>query len=93
MMTAQQKYERRRLVDHMSGFVMNESEAWRFQSARWGPISKCQLIALGQVVADVLQLDLVREYKRRKSTMVKWFDEYWDVIRPFIEKRVQIFTD
>ena len=62
--------------------------------ARYGPrISKEELLSLGQVVALALKLPLPREYKRRKVTMVLWFDEHYDEVMPFIRSNVKVRAD
>ena len=75
----------------MSGFVPLQSRAWKFLGQTFGTrISKEELVSLGQVVAHELDIELVREYKRRKDTMIKWFDEHLDEVREFMEHRVRI---
>jgi hypothetical protein len=89
--TPQQKYEKEWLQRQMSGFAPTECPAWQYLTARFGEkISKEELLSLGQVAAIELELDLVREYKRRKETMIKWFQNHFDVIRPFLETNLEI---
>jgi hypothetical protein len=89
--TPQQKYEKEWLDQQMAGFAPKRCPAWQYLTARYGDkISKEELLSLGQVAAIELGLDLVREYKRRKETMIKWFQIHFDVIRPFLETDLEI---
>jgi hypothetical protein len=53
-------------------------------------ISKEEIISLGQVCSIELGINLVREYKRRKETMLKWFSDHWENLLPFLETSVEI---
>jgi hypothetical protein len=89
--TPQQKYEKEWLEHEMRGFVPQESEAWKFLAERYGEkISKDELLSLGQVAAMELGLDLVRDYKRRKATMIKWFQDNLTQLRPFLETSLEV---
>lgn len=86
--------ERVWLADHLKDFSIDRSRAWSWLVARYGPrISKEELLSLGQVVALALKLPLPREYKRRKVTMVLWFDEHYDEVMPFIRSNVKVRAD
>jgi hypothetical protein len=89
--TPQQRYEKEWLEQQMSGFAPTGCPAWRYLTAKYGEkISKEELLSLGQVAAIELELDLVREYKRRKETMIKWFQIHFDVIQLFLETNLEI---
>jgi hypothetical protein len=83
--------EREWLAQKMEGFVAIESVPWKYLRERYGDrISKEEIVSLGQVCSKELNLSLFREYKRRKETMLKWFDKHWDVILPFLETKLEI---
>jgi hypothetical protein len=89
--TPQQKYEKEWLEHEMKGFQPQESEAWKFLAERYGEkISKDELLSLGQVAAMELGLALVRDYKRRKATMIKWFQDNFTRLRPFLETSLEV---
>jgi hypothetical protein len=89
--TPQQKYEKEWLQQEMKGFEPEKSEAWKFLAGRYGEkISKDELLSLGQVAAMELGITLVRDYKRRKSTMIKWFQDNLTRLRPFLEKSLEV---
>jgi hypothetical protein len=76
----------------MKNFNPQDSAPWKFLQEWWSDqISREEIVSLGQVCAHELgPLKLPLEYRRRKETMIKWFDEHWDVIRPFLENNVEI---
>jgi hypothetical protein len=79
----------------MAGFNPQDSAPWKFFQERYGErISKEEIISLGQVcVLEIKDLKLHREYRRRKATMIKWFDEHWDAIRPFLETKLEVLKN
>jgi hypothetical protein len=81
--------------DEMRDFLPYQSEPWEFLTSRYGPvISKEEIKSLGLVCSSELKIDLFRESKRRKETMLKWFSDHWQKIRPFLENNVTIvFSD
>jgi hypothetical protein len=92
--STQIRYEKEWLQKEMNGFSATESDAWRLLADLYGPkISKEQIISLGQVAAMELGLDLVREYKRRKETMVKWFQNHLTTVTPFLRTSVVILGE
>lgn len=71
-------------------FKYEECRAWKYLFRRFGKMSKMELQSLGAVVAETLDIELVREYKRRKITMIMWFEEHFDEVMPFIRNNVDI---
>ena len=51
-----------------------------------------QLLSLGRVLAKHLHLQLDREAFRRKEVLIKWFDEHFEVVIPFITHHIKIET-
>jgi hypothetical protein len=75
----------------MDGFEPEQSVPWLYLTWKYGShITKPLIVSLGQVCADELKLPLVRGYKRRKETMLKWFTLHWDIIYPFIETKLEV---
>jgi hypothetical protein len=88
------KNEKEWLEREMAGFDPQSSVPWIYLSHRYGHrISKEEIISLGQVCAIELNIVLVRDFKRRKETMLKWFSKHWDTIRPFLDTRLQVLGD
>lgn len=75
----------------IKNFDWEKSRAWTWLVGRFGPrISKEELLSLGQVVGHNTGIALTREYKRRKKTMVKWFEDNYDKVMPFIQSSVTV---
>jgi hypothetical protein len=93
-LSRQANYEKQWLEKEMRDFAPFESEAWALLTSLYGSrISKPELESLGQVVARELQIDLVREYRRRKETMIKWFQNHITILRPFLQNDVDILGE
>ena len=88
--TPQQIWEEEFLKQKLAGFRLEDSRGWKWLQARFGKIAKEELLSLGQVIAHTLNLELTREYKRRKETMIVWFDENYDTVMPFIKERIHV---
>lgn len=89
--TLQAKYEWKFINEKRQNWDASSSGAWKKLTSRFGPkISQEELLSLAQVVSVQLDIELTREYKRRKEILIKWFDENLDVIWPFIEKNVVV---
>jgi hypothetical protein len=88
--TTQQRFESEFLVREMSGFDSERSPAWQYLSARYEGLTKDTLLALGEITARQLDIPITREFKRRKETLVKWFHNNWDVVKPFLDTRVTV---
>jgi hypothetical protein len=93
-LNGQAKYEKQWFHEEMTGFDPLNSDAWALLTRLYGPrISKEEIVSLGQVAALELRIDLVREYKRRKETMIKWFQNHITVLRPFLQDCVQVLGE
>ena len=88
--TAQQLWEQKFLEEKRDNFNTYGSRAWKWLHARFGKIAKEEIISLGQVVAHSLGIELSREYKRRKETMIRWFEDNYDQVMPFIRENIQV---
>jgi len=74
-----------------SGFCWATCEAWRRLTIRFGmTISHMELLSLAKVVAHYTNIELVREAKRRKELLIKWFDDNLERVWPFIEEKIRI---
>lgn len=87
----QDKYESEFVREKLSGFEPKNSKAWINLTKRFGTkISQNQLLSIAEVVSTQLNIGLYREYKRRKEMLIKWFDENYESIWPFIENNITI---
>jgi hypothetical protein len=90
---SQTRYEKEWLEKEMEQFTATDSDAWRLLTNLYGSkISKEELLSVGQVTSIELNIELVREYKRRKETMIKWFQNHFDRIEPFLRESLTIIN-
>ena len=76
--------EKQRLDERMRGFTVDDSVSWRglcyhFQTPK---LNHTELISIATLVAQVANIKLDRDAKRRKSVLLKWFEENWSAIYP-----------
>ena len=89
----QQKFEKEFLKKKRQLGDAFETEAWARLQEKYGrKISQEELLSLARVVANELDLELSREYKRRKELLIIWFQENLSIVWPFIEKHIAIYT-
>ena len=87
----QNERERRWIKEKMKYFSPYKSKGWVFIVNSFGSkTSKEELVSIGRVCAYELGLELTREYKRRKVTMILWFEENLDHLAPFIKHYVKL---
>jgi hypothetical protein len=69
----------------MDGFHWKQSLVWAHLNYLYGPkLSQDELISIGELVAQMLQIKLDRDARRRKPVMIKWFEENWCKIQPLL---------
>jgi hypothetical protein len=62
------------------------SHAWRKVTSRYGDgLNHAELLSVAEVVAYNLNVPLDREAKRRKSLLIKWFEDNMNEIEPFLD--------
>ena len=82
----QNEREKKSINEKMKLFSPYKSRGWVFIVNVFGAkTSKEELVSIGRVCAHELGLELTREYKRRKVTMILWFEENLDHLAPFIK--------
>ena len=72
----------------MGKFVANGSEGELFVQSMLPPDSNVKLtreslIVIARILSVVTGIRLMRDYTRRRSLVIKWFDENIDALRPF----------
>jgi hypothetical protein len=87
----QKEYEKAFIAEKRARFDATTCRAWALLTSKFGTkITQEELLSLAQVLAHELDLDLSREYKRRKELLVKWYDENIETIWPFVETRIVV---
>jgi hypothetical protein len=78
--------EKERIADRLNGFNVKDNSVWRAITKRFGANLKQQeLLSIAKVLASHANVKLDRDAKRRKSVLVKWFDEHWEELTPFLD--------
>jgi hypothetical protein len=78
--------ERDRIATRLNGFNSKDNIAWKTIAQRFGQnIKQAELLSMAEVVASQANIKLDRDAKRRKSVLIKWFEENWVAIEPFLQ--------
>jgi hypothetical protein len=78
--------EKERISSRMAGFNPKDNDVWRKITERFGPnIKQPELLSIAQVLSSSCNVKLDRDAKRRKSVLIKWFEENWGTISPFLD--------
>jgi hypothetical protein len=93
-MNTQVEYERNFVERNRQDFDAYSCRAWVRLTKKYGPtISHNNLLSLAHVVSVHTKLPLLRESKRRKDMLIKWFEDNIDLVWPFIEAKIRISDD
>lgn len=77
--------EKRRIRDRLNGFHPKQSLVWREIKRRFGnQLRHGELLSIAEVAATFAGVFLDRDAKRRKSVLIKWFQENWNVLLPYL---------
>jgi hypothetical protein len=77
--------EKERIASRLSGFNAKDNGVWKVITQRFGSsIKQPELLSMAQVLAAHASIRLDRDAKRRKSVLVKWFQENWAAIEPYL---------
>jgi hypothetical protein len=80
-----QEREKQRVKARLEGFDSKSSPVWVTITERFGPdVTHTELITLAIILAQKAGIVLDRDAKRRKQVLVKWFEEHWTEILPFV---------
>lgn len=78
--------EKIRIALRLSGFDPKNSFVANEISRRFGPnIKQAELYNIAQCIADYAKLNIDRDAKRRKSVLLKWFEEHWQNVSPYLD--------
>jgi hypothetical protein len=77
--------EAQRVVARLAGFDLAKSRAWKAITEQFTiGVTHAELKSIAQVVCSQTNLRLDRDAARDNRVLIKWFDENWDVIAPFM---------
>jgi hypothetical protein len=77
--------EKERIASRLNGFNSKDTSVWKAITQRFGNnIKQPELLSMAQVLASHANIKLDRDAKRRKCVLVKWFEENWAAIEPYL---------
>jgi hypothetical protein len=78
--------EKQRIASRLDGFSPKDTPAWREITRRFGAnIKQPELVSIASVLAQSTNIKLDRDAKRRKAVLIKWFEENWTTVAPFLD--------
>ncbi|KAH0786439.1 hypothetical protein GPJ56_009650 [Histomonas meleagridis] len=78
--------EKIRVAVRLAGFDAKESPVVQDINRRFGSdIKQGELVNIAAIIAENAGIKLDRDAKRRKSVLLKWFDENWTKIQPYLD--------
>lgn len=78
--------ELQRISNRLMGFDYENSIPWMVFTLKLGPHpTHADLLDVARSVSRELGFRLDRDAKRRKIVLIKWFDEHWATIAPYID--------
>ena len=92
----QQRHEKKFLETERAKYnkIIDEplkSRAWKYLTDKYGPKISCEeLKSLATVCSQELNIDLAREFYRRKEMLIIWFNNNYDRVIPFIDRSVVV---
>ena len=73
--------------------MSTESKAWKkLQELQGEKILTEQLRSLAIVISEFVDVKLTSENKKSKAELIKWYDENYDVVFPFMISNITIIT-
>jgi hypothetical protein len=83
---AESNKEKERIAERLGGFNSKDNVVWKEITHRFGSnLKQPELLSIAHVLASHAGLKLDRDAKRRKSVLVKWFDEHWSQLCPYLD--------
>jgi hypothetical protein len=77
--------EKARVARRLNGFNIKDTIVWKVMTRRFGGnIKHPELVSMAEVLSSHACITLDRDAKRRKSVLVKWFQENWASIEPYL---------
>jgi hypothetical protein len=78
--------EKERISERLGDFNAKDSPVWQEITRRFGKnLKQPDLLSMESVLAGNANIKLDRDAKRRKAVLLKWFDENWAVIEPYLD--------
>jgi hypothetical protein len=86
--------EHLRVQSRVEGFDWRLSHAWRYLAFVYGEkVTQGELVSIADLLARSIGIRLDRDARRRKVVMIKWFEEHWAIILPFLRVVALVKSD
>jgi hypothetical protein len=83
---AEPNKEKVRILGRLKDFNARDCSVWREITSRFGRnVKQPELLSIAAVLAAHANIRLDRDAKRRKTVLVKWFDENWPALQPYLD--------
>ena len=70
----------------LGDFDPNKSEAWLTLEENFGVnVKQPPLLEIAKIIGQHVHINVNRNARRRKSVLIKWYHDNWDVIKPYIK--------
>ena len=86
-------YERFLMNIQLRNFDPENCRAAKKLTERFGKRTQPELLSLAQLISAYTGIQLHREFKRRRSMLLSWYEQNFDVIWPFIEEEVIVHDE
>jgi hypothetical protein len=78
--------EKVRILGRLKDFNAKDCGVWREITRRFGRnIKQPGLLSIAAVLAGHANIKLDRDARRRKTVLVKWFEENWSALQPYLD--------
>lgn len=77
--------EKLRVAERLHGFNPKNNLVTNYLSQRFGKhIKHTELLSIANILSSNTNIKLDRDAKRRKAVLLKWFEEHWVFLCPYI---------
>ena len=77
-------------MSHFKGWSKENSESYAYFQRFGSDFNNILLFGLAEVVSTNLNISLYKDAQKNPKTCFKWFDDYFHIIRPFLDSNVCI---
>jgi hypothetical protein len=82
----EQSSEKKRIANRLKGLIPKQSPAWQEITRRFGlNVKHPELVEIATVLSENANIRLDRDAKRRKAVLIKWFEENWADVSPYLD--------
>jgi hypothetical protein len=79
-------HEKQRIACRLEGFNAKDTAVWNALAQKFGSnIKQPELLSIATVLSKNANVRLDRDAKRRKSVLLKWFEENWNAVSPYLD--------